>query len=163
MNIMHVYIIDIHIPKEIIMKKLALTAAVAAIALTPSLAQAKQEPVNHAQDAGATPGHSYTVIDRDMDGKTVEYKTTTTSRHVQTDAEGNADFTGRYSLIDGRNLNIQGKTAYIGNEAGSKGFFAPNGAYVTNRGETFFVEDGIVLRLENPPSLVYVDTNDIAR
>ncbi len=145
------------------MKKLTLMAAVAAIALVPTLAQAKHEPTNHAKAATETPGHSYTVIDRDMDGKSVEYTTTTKTRHVQTDAEGNADFTGRYALIDGRNLNIEGKTAYIGNDAGSKSFYAPNGAYVTSRGETFFVEDGIVLRLENPPSLVYVDTNDITR
>ena len=58
------------------MKKLTLMAAVAAIALVPTLAQAKYEPANHAKGEGATPGHSYTVVDRDMDGKSVEYKTT---------------------------------------------------------------------------------------
>ncbi len=143
------------------MKKLALMAAVAAIALSPVAAIAKHEAIH--TKAGATPGHSYTVIDRDMDGKTIEYRTTTRSLHKQVDEEGKPDFTGKYSLIDGSTLSIEGSSAYLASADMDGRFFAPNSAYVTQRGQTFFVEDGQILRLENPPEVLAIDTNDIVR
>jgi hypothetical protein len=145
------------------MKKLTLAAAVAAIALTPALADARQDAKHSAAaEQGAAPGHSYTVIDRDLDGKAIEYRTTTTTRHKQVDAEGNVDFTGQYSLIDGSTLSVEGKSAYLVADSGNR-FFAPKSAYMTQRGQTFFVEDGQVLRLENPPETIYIDADAIVR
>ncbi len=144
------------------MKKLALMAAVAAIALAPAVAVAKHDSATAEQ--GSAPGHSYTVVDRDMNGKTVyTTKTTATSYHKQVDAEGNADFTGKYSLIDGSTLDVEGSSAYLASNDMNSRFFAPNSAYVTQRGQTFFIEDGQVLRLENPPEILAIDTNDIVR
>jgi hypothetical protein len=139
------------------MKKLALMAAVAAIAATPAFAKSTTVTTT---SVGTPPGHSYTVVDRDMQNDTVRYTTTTTSVKKQVDAEGNPDFTGRYALEDGRILAVEDiDTAFI--EDGGSRFYAPKGAYTTKGGSTFFTEDGQILRLENPPEIVYVDTDDL--
>ena len=66
------------------------------------------------------------------------------------------DFTGQYALNDGRRLDVKGQSAYLV-ESDHYRYFAPKGAYVTTKGETFYIEDGRIHRMEAPPEVVYLD------
>ncbi len=147
------------------MKKLALLTAVSAIALTaaaPAFAKGGYTTSTTTKTEAISPGHSYTVVERDLPGDQV-VETRTTTREFMTykkPANGEVpDFTGTWLLEDGRQLIVKGETAYLANANGGWKYYAPKGAYVTRDGATFYTEDGQVLRLEGPPEVVYVDAN----
>ncbi len=106
-----------------------------------------------------------TVIEREMHSDTVRVGTATyrTTYKKQIDAEGNIDYTGRYNLINTDNdLLVGNETAYLVTPRGSR-FYAPQSAFTTAQGYTFYIESGKVLRMESPPEIVYVDTDDLTR
>ncbi len=140
------------------MKKLALMAAAAALTATPALAESGYSLKQKAEVS--PPGHSYTIVDRDMENDTIRYVTTTVKPPKRL-PNGEFDFSGTYKLDEGRRLVIEGDAAYLV-EADGYRFYAPSSGYTTtDRGETIFVENGKFLRLEAPPEIVYADTDDI--
>jgi hypothetical protein len=146
------------------MKKLVLMTAVAVIGASPVFA-ADASYSKRSTEVNA-PGHSYTIVDRKMEGDTVRITTRETVRGYThagavTNEEGDVDYTGRYDLAsDTRHLDVNGTSAYMVTAGGYR-YFAPKGAYTTDRGETIFIEDGQVLRMEAPPEVVYLDADDL--
>ena len=152
------------------MKKLAAMTALAVVLAAPAFANdyhknSMQHGSNmHNDTTYVAPGSDYTLKDRDLrNGEIVKTERTTWRGAPRKPMPGEEpDFTGTYALQDGRTLEIDGTTAFV-REANSRfRFYAPNGSYVTARAETFFTDSGQVLRMENAPETVAVDTNGSA-
>lgn len=124
------------------MKKLALIAAVAAIAL-PAAANAKE---------AATEAHWYDGA-TSMDFTVLEGEIYNDGPFLPQDGQ-----TMTLDLVNGGTLMLDGKAAYIINENGNK-FFANNAPQETTAGITYQTQDGEVL-YATPNAKTYTITAD---
>lgn len=133
------------------MKKLALAAATAAIALSPVASYAKDYHKNEGEK------RYQRQVTRDSDGTIRERTRTVAVKEIQ-----NVD--GFYSPItlalrdSNEKIHLDGEKIYLVTESGYK-FFAPDGHYTTRDGLTFFSEKGLITHTEGPTEIVYVDAD----
>lgn len=131
------------------MKKLALATVTAAIALTPIAAFAdygsKSQMHKYKHDGKRT------VIQEDRTDVVVKVRETNIldpMRPARTLNLVNSD----------EKIHINGEKIYLITDSGYK-FFAPDGAYTTTEGVTYFSEAGIINHTEGPTQVVYVDAD----
>ncbi|MCC7305710.1 MAG: hypothetical protein IT558_05565 [Alphaproteobacteria bacterium] len=146
------------------MKKLLLTTALVALSC-PALAagyweESKRSGPDNANVVVVPKGQApsdFQVVERELKGNTLlETRTTVRFKEPEKDEFGNYDYSGRYTLVDGSHLLIDGTSIYLVDADGDK-YYAPKGAYTTRDGMTFFAESGEVLRMEHPADIMYVD------
>ncbi len=131
------------------MKKLALIAAVAAIAI-PATAQAGRgdmhKETNHMYD-----GSTKVVVDTKM---------VTTTGTEQTWAIPQDGQTRTVDLVNGGKLRMDGSAAYLMTNNGWK-YSAPNGEYTSNENVSYFTENGVVLYAQPNAGSQYVIETDV--
>ena len=131
------------------MKKLTLLAAVAAVALTPALASA-----GNYKSRSTTWNDGKTYHETHDGNHAADFKVrVNSSEQIKTPAKPQT-----LDLANGGRILVEGDAIFALSDNGFKSF-APNGPYETTRGITYYAEDGLVLRAENPQEMVYVDTD----
>jgi hypothetical protein len=146
------------------MKKFALLAVTATIALAPAIADAKGE--RNSWWSGSTSDRETTVTEtatysheeaNRADAETKLYIDNTTPPKGRQALMKDKTYT--FSLEDGSRIQLQGEKIYMVEADGYK-YFAPNGPYTTRNGVTFIAKDGLVERTEAPDEVIYVDADN---